>query len=190
MHRLLLLIAASVLLMTSVHAQNNAGEPGGLRSALGLGATTPATADFVTLAAINGMMEIQLGGLAIQKGVDAKTRAFAERMISDHSSALAELKGLVESNQVKAALPVALDSAREIQLGKLKLLDGADFAREYKAQQSSVHQEVASMFEQYAKRGEDPTLRMFAAKHLTQLQEHMKMAQELPQATAEQPPPR
>ena len=45
--------------------------------------------------------------------------------------------------------------------------------------QVSAHKEAVSLFERYAKDGDNPELKSFASKTLPHLQEHLKMAQDL-----------
>jgi putative membrane protein len=45
--------------------------------------------------------------------------------------------------------------------------------------QVSAHKDAVSLFERYAKGGENADLKAFAAKTLPHLREHLKMAQDL-----------
>jgi predicted outer membrane protein len=81
--------------------------------------------------AISDMFEIQSSQLALTKQPDADTKPFAEKMVSDHRKTSTELKALVESGKVKAALPAALDSEHETILDELKAKNGKEFDRQY-----------------------------------------------------------
>ena len=54
-----------------------------------------------------------------------------------------------------------------------------DFAGEYDPMQVSAHKDAVSLFERYAKGGEDPKLKDWAGKTLPALQHHLEMAQDL-----------
>ena len=47
--------------------------------------------------------------------------------------------------------------------------------------QLAAHKDAVSLFERYAKGGDNATLKAFAAKTLPHLREHLKMAEDLTQ---------
>lgn len=147
----------------------------GVNSTLGV---APSTQDFVTQAAISDMAEIESSKLAVAKG-DTKDKAFAEKMIKDHTETSAELKALVSGGKVKATLPTAMDAAHQSKIDKLKGLSGADFKKAYDDMQVAAHKDAVSLFERYSKSGENADLKAFAGKTLPHLQMHLKMAEDL-----------
>jgi putative membrane protein len=151
-------------------------EKAGVNSALGV---APKTQDFVMLAAQSDLLEIESSKLALAKSESDKTKQFANRMIKDHTETSAELKSLVSGGKVQASLPASLDKAHQEKLDKLAKLSGKDFTKEYDEMQVSAHKDAVSLFERYAKEGDNPALKAFAGKHLPHLQEHLKMAQGL-----------
>jgi len=170
----LLLAAAFTLFTVSAHGQS-IGEKSGVNSALGV---SPSTQDFVTKAAIGDMFEIETSKLA-QERADPASKTFAARMIKDHTETSDELKALVASGKVKSSLPGALDRSHQNKLDKLKGLNSAQFDRQYDDMQRAAHKDAVSMFDRYAKRGDNADLKAFAAKHLPHLQEHRQMAEDL-----------
>lgn len=166
--------AALILLAMPAHSQSIA-EKSGVNSTLGV---TPTTQDFVTMAAIGDMLEIKSSQLVTQKS-DNKDKAFAERMIKDHTETSNKMKSLVDGGKVKVNLPTKMDSAHEAKLDKLKKLDGRDFSKQYEDMQVSAHKDAVSLFERYGKGGDNAELKTFANETLPKLQEHLKMAQEL-----------
>jgi putative membrane protein len=54
-----------------------------------------------------------------------------------------------------------------------------DFARYYDPMQVSAHKDAVSLFERYAKSGDNPKLKDWAGKTLPALQHHLEMAQNL-----------
>ena len=99
-------------------------------------------------------------------------------MIADHSKTSAELKSMV-SGDMKAAIPSALDESSQKKLGKLRDTKPGNFASEYDPMQVSAHKDAVSLFERYAKSGDDPKLKDWADKTLPALQHHLEMAQNL-----------
>src|ERR1700743_2678420 len=174
MKRTLAVAALGAVFLSSTALGQSAGEKTGINSALGI---APKTEDFIKEAAMSDMLEIEAAKIAEQKG-DAQEKKFAAKMITDHTKTSTELKQLVSSDQ-KAAIPAALDDASEKQLGKLRDAKPEDFAGEYDPMQVSAHKDATSLFERYAKGGEDPKLKDWARKTLPALQHHLEMAQAL-----------
>lgn len=150
-------------------------ERSGVNATIGV---APSTQDFVTKAAISDMAEIESSKLAVAKG-DATDKAFAEKMIQDHTETSNELKQLVTSGKVKVNLPTAMDTAHQSKIDKLKGLSGVEFKKAYDGMQVSAHKDAVALFERYAKSGDNADLKAFAAKTLPYLQMHLKMAQDL-----------
>ena len=169
--------AAFVLLVTPALAQS-VGEKTGINSALGV---SPSTADFVKEVAISDMFEIEASKLAQQKG-NAAEKSFASQMVTDHTKTSTELKGLVSGGKVKAELPTTLDSSHQSKLDKLKGESGKDFSADFDSMQVSAHKDAVSLFERYAKGGDNPDLKDWAGKTLPALNHHLEMAQNLDKA--------
>jgi putative membrane protein len=80
---------------------------------------------------------------------------------------------------VKASAPLALDKKHEAKLDNLTKSNGQDFTKQYDDMQVSAHKDAVSLFERYAKDGDNPDLKAFAGKTLPTLKEHLQMAQDL-----------
>jgi putative membrane protein len=172
--RRIALIVTALLLTTPAFAQS-VGEKTGVNSTLGI---SPSTADFVKEVAISDMFELQSNKLAEDRG-NAAEKSFAAMMIKDHTKTSDELKALVKGGDVKAELPTALDSSHQSKLDKLNGYKGADFSSEFDSQQVGAHKDAVSLFERYAKGGDNPKLKDWAGKTLPALQHHLEMAQAL-----------
>jgi putative membrane protein len=142
-------------------------------------ATAPQARDFVNKVAISDMFEIESSKLALSKQPDADTKPFAEKMVRDHQKTSSELKALIDGGKVKASLPTSLDSEHQKMLDELKGKSGNDFDQSYDRMQAKAHQDAVSLFDSYAKGGDDPELKNWAAKTLPDLKEHLSMAQKL-----------
>ena len=167
------LALASVLLSSAAYAQS-VGEKTGVNSTLGI---TPKTEDFIKEAAMSDMLEIESSKLAQQKG-NATEKTFAGQMIADHTKTSTELKSMV-SGDMKTAIPTALDDASQKKLDKLRDAKPENFASEFDPMQVSAHKDAVSLFERYAKGGEDSKLKDWAGKTLPALQHHLEMAQDM-----------
>jgi putative membrane protein len=169
------MIALGCLLFATPALAQSAGEKTGVNSTLGISPTTP---DFVKEVAISDMFEIESSKLAQQKG-NAAEKAFASQMVTDHTKTSTELKGLVTGGKVKVELPTAMDSSHQSKLDKLKGESGKDFSSDYDSMQVSAHKDAVSLFERYAKGGENADLKNWAGKTVPALKHHLDMAQGL-----------
>ena len=137
------------------------------------------TAPFVRNAAISDIYEIQSAELALNKATDEQTKAFAQQMIKDHTKTTNDIKGMVQSGKVAANPPATLDDKHQRMLDRLKAMEPAQFTQEYHREQVIAHQDAVAMFGQYAKDGDNATLKAWAAKTLPTLKHHLDMAQKL-----------
>jgi putative membrane protein len=142
-------------------------------------AQTPSAQDFVNKVAISDMFEVQASQIALAKQADADTKPFAQKMVTDHQKTSRQLKALVEGGKVKAKLPTALDSEHQKLLDDLKAKSGKDFDQSYDQSQVKAHKDAVALFEDYAKSGDDPELKRWAAKTLPHLKKHLSMAEKL-----------
>jgi putative membrane protein len=163
------------LLLAGPIAAQSVGEKTGVNSALNI---APTTADFVKEVATSDMFEIAASKLAQDKG-NAPEKTFASQMIADHTKTSTELKGLVTGGKVKVELPTVLDSSHQSKLDKLKGESGKDFSSDYDSQQVSAHKDAVSLFERYAKGGDNADLKDWAGKTLPALKHHLEMAESL-----------
>ena len=168
-------LAACLAFAAPAFAQS-VGEKTGVNSTLGI---APTTADFVHELGMSDMFEIQSSTLAQQKATDAATKAFAAQMIADHTKTTNELKAMIADGTVKETAPTAMSSAQQSMVDKLKGESGADFTSQYHSDQVSAHKDAVSLFDRYAKGGDNAKLKDWAAKTAPTLQHHLDMAQNL-----------
>jgi putative membrane protein len=168
-------IAFGCVLLAGPALAQSAGEKTGVNSVLGISPTTP---DFVKEVAISDMFEIQSSTLAQDKG-NAAQKSFAGQMITDHTKTSTELKQLVSSGKVQADVPTVLDRSHQTKLDKLKNARGKDFSSDYASDQVSAHKDAVSLFERYAKGGDNSDLKDWAGKTLPALKHHLEMAEGL-----------
>ena len=169
-----ILAFAFVAVFAAPSYAQSVGEKTGVNSALGI---APKTEDFIKEAAMSDMTEIESAKIAQQKG-NAEEKKFAEMMLADHTKTSTELKSMVPDN-LKAAIPAALDDASQKKIAKLRDAKAEDFASEYDPMQVSAHKDAVSLFERYANGGDNPKLKDWAGKTLPALKHHLEMAQAL-----------
>jgi putative membrane protein len=177
MNRKRLTIAAAALLISTSAFAQSVGEKTGVNSTLGI---NPTTVDFVKEAAMSDMTEIAAAKLGQERG-NATEKTFAAQMITDHTKTSEELKSMAPVD-ARAAIPASLDSSSQSKIDKLKDAKPDDFSSDFDSMQVSAHKDAVSLFERYAKGGEDPKLTDWAGKTLPALQHHLEMAQNLGKA--------
>jgi putative membrane protein len=171
--RSLVAIAACLLMSGPVLAQS-LGEKSGVNATFGI---TPSTSDFVREAAIGDIFEISSSKVAVEKA-DQATKDFASQMIADHTKTSKQLRSIV-ADDPSVRIPDVLDGAHQSELDKLRTLNGGDFVKTYYDEQVSAHKDAVSLFERYAKSGDNAKLKSWAATTLPTLQHHLEMAQAL-----------
>src|ERR1700710_2114566 len=165
--------AVALLVSTSAFAQS-AGEKTGVNSTLGI---SPTTADFVKEAAMSDMTEIAAAKIGQERG-NAPEKTFAAQMITDHTKTSEELNSIAPAD-AKATVPPALDSSSQSKIDKLRNAKPDSFSSDFDSMQVSAHKDAVSLFERYAKGGEDPKLNDWAGKTLPALQHHLEMGQDM-----------
>ena len=128
---------------------------------------------FMNAAAPGGMAEVELGKLAAGKAENAEVKAFAQKMVEDHSKAGEELKQLAA--QKKVSLPPDLMPAHKQLMEKLSKLSGAEFDKEYVKAMVADHNKDVTAFESASKTAGDTDLKAFATKTLPTLKMHLEM---------------
>lgn len=178
------LAAAAVGLIASVQA------PAAFAQAVVPGASASAAAGkishkdsaFLKQAAENGHAEVESSKLALQKSGNADVKAFAQKMVDEHTKAGEELSALAASKGVDLPKDPSMT-----QKGKMKVLsarDGTSFDRHY-AESVGVeaHRDTVKLFDKAAKQSDDADVKAFAAKTLPTLQHHLQEALALQTAT-------
>ncbi|AOM80490.1 DUF4142 domain-containing protein [Pedobacter steynii] len=133
-------------------------------------------AAFIKEAAIAGIMEIELGKVAMEKATNAKIKKFGEKMVKDHSNIAADLKTLADSKKI--TLPATLPSADQQHIEEMKKLSGKAFDKHYMEMMEKDHVKALDLFKSAAVSG-DVKIRNFASKTLRVVERHFKLAGEI-----------
>ncbi len=135
----------------------------------------PSAADkaFAMKAAQGGMAEVADSKLALQKATSASVHAVAQRMVTDHSKANAELGAIARSEGI--ALPAMPAPADRALMAKQQKLNGAAFSSSYLKGQADAHVATIALFKQEIANGSDPRIVAFAKDTLPTIQSHLAM---------------
>lgn len=149
------------------------------------GATSPSLAGnnqskadmhFAREAAEGGMLEVELGKIAVQKASNEKIRQFGQRMIDDHTKLNNELKSVAAKDNI--TLPTSLDAKHQAIIDRFSKLSGTGFDRTYARDMVRDHEKDIADFEKEANNGTNPDLKGFASMALPILREHLRLAQD------------
>jgi putative membrane protein len=136
--------------------------------------------EFAVTAADGGMLEVQLGQLALTKASSSKVKEFAQSMIDDHSKANEELKTLAQSKNI--TLPTTLSEKNQEDYNDLAEKSGAEFDKAYCEFMVKDHKEDLEKFRKAAEDAEDPDLKSWAAGKVPVLEHHLSMAEGMEQS--------
>ena len=132
-------------------------------------------AEFAVSAADAGMMEVQLGSLALSKASSAKIKEFAQTMIDDHTKANEELKALAQAKNI--TLPVALSDKHQKKYNEMAEKSGTEFDKEYCDFMVKDHKDAVDLFKNAADKSKDTELKAWASEKLPTLEHHLGMAE-------------
>lgn len=135
--------------------------------------------EFVKRASVGNLYEIKAAEMALKRGKSDAVRAFASRMIHDHTTGKHQLQSTLRSFQQPPEMPTELDTRHAQMLDHLEKAPDEDFDGRYMEQQDLAHQETVTLFRGYSESGDDPRLRMFASGTLPALQRHQSMVRQL-----------
>ena len=125
-------------------------------------------------AAQGGMAEVALANLALQKSQNEQVKAFAQKVVDDHTMANNELKALAAGKNV--TLPMEVTAKQTAMMDKLSGKSGADFDKEFIKTMVKDHEKMIKLFERQAESGTDADVKAFATKTLPTLRSHLEMA--------------
>jgi putative membrane protein len=162
---------------------------------------------FIMEALHGGMMEVELGKMAVDKASSADVKQFAQRMVDDHSKANDELMQLASQKGItipadhammgKSDQSTTSDTAASAShtgseskhhdammkahatMDKLSKLSGADFDREYMDMMVKDHVKDVKEFEEASMKAKNADVKAWAAKTLPTLREHLQMARDV-----------
>jgi len=132
---------------------------------------------FLKKVAEGGMAEVQVSQLAATKASRADVKAFAEKLVADHTKANDEVKALAARKSID--LPTTLDARHKATHDKLAALSGAAFDRAYLDAMMADHRADVAEFKRQSTMNQDPDVKAWAAKTLPTLEEHLKQVQAL-----------
>lgn len=133
--------------------------------------------EFVNEAASGGLMEIQLGRLAQQKGSSQQVKDYGRMMERDHADASNKLKMNMQKLGIPA--PSTMLQKHEDNIEKLSKESGAEFDKAYIDLMVKDHKEDVNKFEKAAENIQEPSLKEWTSNTLPVLKKHLALAEQL-----------
>jgi putative membrane protein len=133
--------------------------------------------DFVKEAISSGLMEVELGKIAGEKGTSQRVKSFGQMMVRDHSKSGEELRAIASSKNIN--VPSSMDDKHNRVVQDLQNKDAKDFDKAYIKEMASAHEKDIELFKKQAEDGNDPQLKTFASKNLPILLMHRDSVQNI-----------
>lgn len=134
-------------------------------------------AEFAVEAADGGLMEVQLGTLALTKASSPEVKQFAQMMVDEHSKANNELKSLAQQKNI--TLPTVMGDETKRKYDNLSEKSGAEFDKEYMDLMVKDHKEDIEEFEEQAEESKDAEIKAWASSKVATLREHLREAERI-----------
>ncbi|MEG4276242.1 DUF4142 domain-containing protein [Microcoleus sp. MON1_C1] len=133
--------------------------------------------NFVMQAGQLGMLEVELGRLAVQRGASAGVKQYGQEMVEEHTQANQELMQVAMQKGVK--LPTEMSSQNTALMERLSGLSGTSFDAAYKQAMIESHNQAIALFQAQSQQGQDPDLKAWATQKLPNLQAHLQMVNQM-----------
>jgi|LNFM01.1.fsa_nt_gb putative membrane protein len=161
------LTAALLLVAAPLTAQTDVTPPSAEEMQAAM--TTPQA--FAERAASSNLFEIESSQLALERARSEEVRAFAEKMIAEHTAAGEQMRAAATEEGLTPVETLMPDHLA--QLNNLTTSDPADFDAAYVGAQLAAHTEAVQLFQGYSTQGPGGALRTFATETLPKLEEHL-----------------
>lgn len=132
---------------------------------------------FINAAGPSDQFEIQSSQIAVEKARGAAVRAFAQRMIDDHTKTTQQLTTLAASKG--ATVSQGLNPTQDRLLAAIRAASPGSFDRTYLSGQITGHTATVAAFNGEINGGQDADVKAFAQQNLPTVQQHLADARRL-----------
>lgn len=179
-------LAGALLLAGMSVAQSNPPSSNDNMKAPANGGVPTSDRKFMDKAAQGGMAEVEMGQLAEQNADNANVKAFAKRMVDDHSKANDQLKQLAAQEGV--SLPSTLTAQDQATKDRLAKLHGAAFDKAYMHDMVLDHKKDVAEFKHESTAAKTPALKEWVQQTTPTLESHLNEAEKVaPEVGASMP---
>lgn len=142
-------------------------------------AASAKTGNFVQEVSIGNLFEILSSELAAKKAITPEVKGFAQMMIIDHARIADSLQETLNAARSDLLPADKLNMKYQQTLNQLRSAFSPAFDSLYIQAQIDTHNQIVSLFQDYAKNGDDLPLRKFASDTLPVLELHQIKARSL-----------
>ena len=128
-------------------------------------------------AAQTGMLEVQLGRLAVQRGSSTAVKQYGQEMVAEHTKVNQELMQLAMQKGVE--VPKQMSRQNKALTDRLSGLSGTSFDKAYKQAMIDSHNQAIALFQAQSQQGQNPQLKAWATQKLPNLQAHLQMVNQM-----------
>lgn len=132
---------------------------------------------FLQKSAAGDIFEIEGGTLAMQRGQTAQTRAYGQRLVTDHTKSLSDAKTLAA--KLNITLPTQPDATMQAMLDSFRNASTSAFDRVYAAGEVKDHTEDIADANKEVTTGSNSSVISNAKNELPTLQTHLQLGQQL-----------
>lgn len=132
---------------------------------------------FITQASLSDYTEITFSKLALQKSTNPQVKAYAQKMITDHTKLESEMKP--EADKLGVAPASALDSQHQQLYDQMNQLSGTDFDKQYMTAMSTDHHKSLDAFKSEESSTQDAQLKPVVKKGEKVVAQHTAMADKM-----------
>lgn len=140
--------------------------------------TPTAAMPYLMMAGASDLYEIESSRLHHQKGVDARLHSYASMMIDHHMRTTSATMAAARAAGMAPPPPMLTPMQAEM-IARLQDLSGAAFDREYQRQQVMAHEMALALHDNYARRGDTPSLRATAGAAVPVVRGHLAQVRTL-----------
>ncbi|VYU80359.1 DUF4142 domain-containing protein [Metakosakonia massiliensis] len=122
--------------------------------------------------------EVAAAKIALNKAQSSEVKAFAQKMVDDHSAALGKVQKVAQEKSV--TLPTEPDASHKAMADKLEKASGDAFDKMYMENAGTKdHEMVLSKLKSDASMIKDPDVKALADEHTPVVEQHLKSAQQM-----------
>ncbi|MES2704199.1 MAG: DUF4142 domain-containing protein [Bacteroidota bacterium] len=130
--------------------------------------------NFMLQAGYANNAEVDAGSLAANKATDASVKSFGSMMVSEHTTAVNELKSLSSATNVN--VPSSPDSTHIAIKNMLAGMSDRAFDSAYMRTQVTDHAATIALMQNEISNGKDAGVKGYASKYLPHVQHHKHLA--------------
>ncbi|WP_345243132.1 DUF4142 domain-containing protein [Nibrella saemangeumensis] len=132
---------------------------------------------FLNIAGSAGIMEVEMGKLAQQKGVRADVKRYGDQMVDQHTKVNEEFRALIKRLNVE--VPETMNERNQQMVRELAALEGAAFDAKYIDTMIADHQLATEKFQEAHDIAKNKEYKDWLARMIPVVDEHRKMAEDM-----------